>query len=258
MTAHPAPTSEASGPVGAALLAALERIGPRPALVWHGEAARIELSGHVLASWIIKSVGHLVDELDVSSGELLVLDLAPHWKRLVLALAGFSLGMDVRLAKSARPGTPADPVRVLATDRTDAGAATVSPLLDEADEVLVLEAASMSLRWMEELPPLAHDWVQEVRAAPDALAVPLGPWSGPAPALSSSEGPIVLAGDGLGSEGDAAPDGASSDAASSDAAASDAASFGALAQALGAWLDGCAVLMPAQSIDEGTRRAEGA
>ncbi|WP_422115085.1 hypothetical protein [Brachybacterium sp. UNK5269] len=57
------------------LLGALERSGPNPALAWYGEAARIELSGHVLANWVIKSIGHLHDEIALEPGETVVLDL---------------------------------------------------------------------------------------------------------------------------------------------------------------------------------------
>ena len=79
-------TTAATSPT-AVLLEPLEALGPLPALAWHGEAARIELSGHVLANWVIKAIGHLHDEVALGQGDVVVLDLPPHWKRLVLALA---------------------------------------------------------------------------------------------------------------------------------------------------------------------------
>ena len=55
--------STASTTATSLLLAPLEALGPLPALAWHGEASRIELSGHVLANWVIKAIGHLHDEV---------------------------------------------------------------------------------------------------------------------------------------------------------------------------------------------------
>ncbi|MGY5765932.1 TIGR03089 family protein [Brachybacterium sp. DNPG3] len=167
------------------LLEALERTGPRPALAWYGEAARIELSGHVLANWVTKAIGHLDAELALLPGELVVLDVPPHWKRLVLALAAWSLGAEVRIPPAgadasaegaAGTGPEDEEIRVLATDRPD------SSLADDADEVLALDAVSLAPRFSGALPPLVHDWASEVRAHPDALGVPLPAWSGPAPA----------------------------------------------------------------------------
>lgn len=162
------------------LLAALERTGPRPALAWYGEAARIELSGHVLANWVIKSIGHLHDEIDLAPGAPVALDLPPHWKRLVLALAVWSLGGEVTAAEETRatafiPHDLAVLPEVLITDRPGEG-----PVQD-ADEVLALDAVSLASRFVGQLPALAHDWVQEVRASSDRLGVALPQWSGPEP-----------------------------------------------------------------------------
>src|SRR5699024_7548407 len=78
-----------------ALLSALESTGPRPALAWYGEAARIELSGHVVANWVIKAIGHLHDEIALDPDDEVVVDLPPHWKRLTLAVACWALGARV-------------------------------------------------------------------------------------------------------------------------------------------------------------------
>lgn len=192
-TAIPSPRT------GALLLRALEQSGPRPALAWYGEASRIELSGHVLANWVIKSIGHLHDEIDLAPGELVVLDLPPHWKRLALALAAWSLGAEVVVVDRAEgaDGAGADGVgadgadgadgvtvegaesieqpRVVITDRPD------SALAEDADEVLAVEAVSLAPRWPGELPALVHDWLSEVRGSSDQLGIALPDWSGPAP-----------------------------------------------------------------------------
>ncbi|GAA1489937.1 TIGR03089 family protein [Brachybacterium sacelli] len=179
------------------LLTALERSGPRPALAWYGEAARIELSGHVLANWVIKSIGHLHDEIALDPEDTVVLDLPAHWKRLVLALAAWSLGAEVTLldrdAEPERDADDPDP-RVVATDRPD------TPLAADADEVLALGAVSLAPRFDGPLPALAHDWVAEVRSSPDRLGLDLPAWSGPAPEAPAATGTpprLLVADDGL-------------------------------------------------------------
>lgn len=193
----------------APLLRTLESAGPRPVLAWYGEAARIELSGHVLANWVIKAIGHLDDEVDLAPGDLVVLDLPPHWKRLVLALAAWSLGAEVRLGERAEDDGNDDSAgdvlaggaepRVVVTDRPD------SALADSADEVLAVQPVSLAPRYDGDLPPLVRDWVVEVRGSSDRLGVALPGWSGPALDRSdaSRTGPegtpprLLVEGDGL-------------------------------------------------------------
>ena len=164
---------------GAQLLRALEQTGPNPVLAWYGEESRIELSGHVLANWVIKAIGHLHDEIALAPGDRMVLDLPPHWKRLVLALAAWSLGAEVSWHdRGGAPGEAAVPVpspQVVATDRPD------SILAESAEEVLALQAVSLAPRYDGELPALVHDWLSEVRGSSDRLGVELPRWSGPAP-----------------------------------------------------------------------------
>lgn len=201
---------------GAQLLEALEATGPRPVLAWYGEAARIELSGHVLANWVIKSIGHLSDEIDLTPGDQVVIDLEPHWKRAVLALAAWSLGAEVILlprtalpvpsegagarpapeAEGALPEGVEDP-RVVVTDRPG------SALADRADEVLAVQTVSLAPRYDGPLPPLVRDWLVEVRGSSDRLSVDLPDWTGPIPDPSpptGSEGAtprLLVADDGL-------------------------------------------------------------
>src|SRR5699024_7729037 len=73
------PAAPRSPHTAARLLSALESTGPRPALAWYGEAARIELSGHVVANWVIKAIGHLHDEIALDPDDEVVVDLPPHW-----------------------------------------------------------------------------------------------------------------------------------------------------------------------------------
>lgn len=164
---------------GAMLLSALERTGPHPVAAWYGEAARIELSGHVLANWVIKSIGHLDGELAFEPGDSLLVDLPPHWKRLVLALAAWSMGGSVHMASPSEASAPSAP-QVVATDRP------ASDTAEAADEVLALEAVSLAPRFSGDLPPLVHDWAAEVRAFADQLGVALPAWSGPQPSPAGS------------------------------------------------------------------------
>lgn len=218
---------------GDALLAALAAIGPRPAIAWYGDEGRTELSGRVLGNWVIKAANHLGAEVGIAPGDPLVLDLPEHVKRLILSLAGWALGADVRIAPG-RPGAAAAPghpsaggMRVVATDHPE------GPLAADADELLVLEAVALSLRAPGPLPPLARDWAQELLGAGDALAVPLGPWSGPAPRPRDDGGRPVLVG------GDGADGGADT------------------ARILAAWMAGGRVVAPGRAVDTAARRAEG-
>ena len=172
------PSTPSTSDVASGLLAALERTGPRPALAWYEEEGRVELSGHVLANWVIKSIGHLHDEIALAPGTEVVLDLPAHWKRLVLALAVWSLGGTPRAADGVRataflPHAPSSVPEVLISDRPGSGP------VEDADEVLAVDPISLAARFSGELPPLVHDWAQEVRASSDRLAVALPAWSGP-------------------------------------------------------------------------------
>lgn len=230
-SADPSPT--------ALLLDPLEALGPLPALAWHGEASRIELSGHVLANWVIKAIGHLHDEVALEVGDVVVLDLPPHWKRLVLALAVWSLGGEVVTLPRSLSGCPGhaerdeaaeavpegveDP-RVVVTDRPG------SALADSADEVLAVQALSLAPRYDGELPPLVRDWVLEVRGSSDRLSVPLPAWSGPVPlATAGSAARLLVEADGL----DVVP------------------------RLLGAWAAGGGVVGPASAVSDHRAAEEG-
>lgn len=229
------PAVPSSTHAGAQLLRALEQTGPRPVLAWYGEAARIELSGHVLANWVIKSIGHLHDEIDLAPGDEVVLDLPPHWKRLALALASWALGATVTVheREMVTAGELPDGVeepRVVITDRPD------SPLAEAADEVLALEAVSLAPRYSGELPPLVHDWLAEVRGSSDRLGVDLPAWSGPVAELGTPEQTEAVAPPRLLMDGDG---------------------LAALPQVLAALLAGGGIVGPAAVVTERQAQEEG-
>src|SRR5699024_12271307 len=121
-------------------------------------AARIELSGHVVANWVIKAIGHLHDEIALDPDDEVVVDLPPHWKRLTLAVACWALGARVTVlgreagaAPEAPPG--GEEPRGVITDRPG------SPLAETADEVLAVEAGSLAPRFGATLRRLGPHWL---------------------------------------------------------------------------------------------------
>ena len=230
-SADPSPT--------ALLLDPLEALGPLPALAWHGESSRIELSGHVLANWVIKAIGHLHDEVALEVGDVVVLDLPPHWKRLVLALAVWSLGGEVVTLPRSLAGDSGDAAQDEAAEAVPEGVedprAVVtdrpgSALADSADEVLAVQALSLAPRYDGELPPLVRDWVLEVRGSSDRLSVPLPAWSGPVPlATAGNAARLLVEADGL----DVVP------------------------RLLGAWAAGGGVVGPASAVSDHRAAEEG-
>ena len=65
----------------------------RPRITWYGDAGeRVELSGAVLENWVNKTTNLLVEEFDVGPGARVLLDLPPHWRSVVWALATWRAG----------------------------------------------------------------------------------------------------------------------------------------------------------------------
>lgn len=145
---------------------ALESYGPHPALVYYGPDGRQELSGHVLANWVIKSVNFLREECMLGDGDAVALAMPSHWKRTVLALAARSCGARVEVADHLDALSETD-VTVLATDTPE------SPSASDAQTVLAVEAVSLALRFPRSLEALTIDWLQEVRGHSDLLIEPL-------------------------------------------------------------------------------------
>ncbi len=64
-----------------------------PRLTWYGpDGERVELSGRVLDNWVAKTSNFLSEELDAGRGTRVRLDLPPHWKSVVIALATLQTG----------------------------------------------------------------------------------------------------------------------------------------------------------------------
>src|SRR5690625_3641474 len=70
----------------------------QPRLTWYGaEDERVELSGRVLANWVIKAANLLVEDSDVEPGSRVSLDLPVHWRSLVWGLATLVAGGELVL-----------------------------------------------------------------------------------------------------------------------------------------------------------------
>lgn len=76
----------------------LQTDGARPRLTWYGpDDERVELSGRVLANWVVKATNLLLAEGDVGPGSRVLLDLPVHWRTPVWALATWLCGAEAVL-----------------------------------------------------------------------------------------------------------------------------------------------------------------
>lgn len=95
------------------LLALLTREPGRPRITWYGDGGeRVELSGAVLENWVNKTANLLVEEFDAGPGTRVLLDLPPHWRTVVWALATWRVGACVVIADGGS-------VDVVVTDRPE-------------------------------------------------------------------------------------------------------------------------------------------
>ncbi|AEI11633.1 TIGR03089 family protein [Cellulomonas gilvus] len=103
MTGADSPNPPAVPVDAAALLRGLLLDPGRPRLTWYAAGGeRVELSGAVLDNWVSKTTNLLVEELDAGPGTVVALDLPPHWRTALWALATWRTG--ATLAWGADPG----------------------------------------------------------------------------------------------------------------------------------------------------------
>ena len=129
-----------------------------PRLIWYGpDHERVELSGRVLENWIAKTSNMLVEELDAAAGTVIAVDMPPHWKTLVWALASWQVG-----AVTVLDGEGAADVRLTMEAPID------EPRPGPRDGLLVLVApGALEMRWPGDLPAGAVDYAATVRAFGD-------------------------------------------------------------------------------------------
>ena len=173
-------------------------LGARPFLTWYGaDGERIELSATVTANWVAKTTNLLVEELDAGPGTLVRLDLPPHWRTAVWALATWRVGAGVVIAGPrgyggagqasghvapddgagqasghVAPDDGAGRVDVLVTDRPEAA---MEGELGEYDELVAQVLPSLARAFDGPLPAGALDAARVVGGFADVIV-----WTPPA------------------------------------------------------------------------------
>ena len=132
--------------------------GGHPALTWYGpDGDRVELSGAVLVNWVTKTTNLLVEELDVGPGSIVVLDLPPHWRSVVWALAAWRAGATVTIGAPTAEDAPS----IVVTDRPERH--------PQARDLVVVTLGALARRYPGELPAGAIDAASAVMTYSDAL-----------------------------------------------------------------------------------------
>jgi uncharacterized protein (TIGR03089 family) len=152
---------------------------------------RVELSARVLANWVAKAANLLQEDLDVTPGSVVRLDLPPHWRTLYWALAVWSVGGCVELPAhrcrgAAGPdaaGTPdavgppaasPDGATVVVTDDPEAASRAV----EDADHAVLVTLAALARTASVTVPVGAVDEAKDLATHGDVF----DPWDEPDPA----------------------------------------------------------------------------
>lgn len=99
-------TTDQAGDVPSLVRALVASDPGRPRVTWYGtDGERVELSARVLENWVAKTANMLVEECDAGPGSVVTIDLPPHWRTVVWALATWSVGADLS-EPGRRPGGP--------------------------------------------------------------------------------------------------------------------------------------------------------
>ncbi len=141
-----------------------------PRITWYdlgdGPTAgeRIELSARVLANWVAKAANALRDDWDVQPGDVVTLDLPPHWRSLYWAFAVWSVGGGVEVGAGS-PGS--ESVAIVTTDPEH---------LDHAPEAALVTLAALARAASAAVPAGVMDEARELAVHGDVF-VP-GPRAG--------------------------------------------------------------------------------
>lgn len=167
-----------------------------PRLIWYGDNhERIELSGKVLDNWVAKTSNLLVDELDAEPGQLISLQLPPHWKAVIWALACWQTGCIVSTvsANTGSASTELNGREPLATVVSTDEALTALAELGSAGGIAVAVApGALQPGWSGELPVGALDYAADVRSHGDVFFVQ-GQAEETDPALDGASGQFTYA-----------------------------------------------------------------
>ena len=152
------------------LMTTLLREPGRPRLTWYGGAGeRIELSGAVLVNWVAKTAALAADELGLTEGDRVRLDLPAHWRTVVWVLALWRAGVTVDL-------TDGHLVDAVVTDRPAPGSAPT----------VAVALGPLARRFPGDLPAGSVDYAAAVLGYPDL----------PAPAATAPVATPALVGPG--------------------------------------------------------------
>lgn len=164
-------------------LLAVRRSSASPWLTWHSQSGeRIELSGRVFDNWVAKSANLLGDLYDLDEESVVVIDLAPHWKSLVLALAALHHG--AKLVDPAHQDAQNAALFITATPNDEN--------IPASSEILAVNPAALALSFGSDLGPVAEDFNASVRTYGDQFYP--SPVSGDTSAIATNgDAPIGLA-----------------------------------------------------------------
>lgn len=151
------------------LLATLVRTdASRPLVTFYDDATgeRVELSVATFANWVAKTASLALDELDVEPGELVLVDLPPHWLGAVWLAAAWTAGYCVTTDTTAVERAGMVVCGPAAVERCAAAAARVP--------VAALSLRPLGGRFVDPLPDGMTDYGAVVLAQPDSF-VPVAP-----------------------------------------------------------------------------------
>ena len=156
----------------AEIVASMQAVDPTsPRLTWYGpDGERVELSGRVLANWVIKATNLLVSEGEVGPGSVVVVDLPVHWRALVWSVAAWLAGAQVQLLDDGGSG-PVHP-DVVVTWRPSARPAEMGVDLSVAGTLVAVSLPALAMAFDGDLPSGAIDGSADLMTYPDVLIMP--------------------------------------------------------------------------------------
>ncbi|HLS24693.1 MAG TPA: TIGR03089 family protein [Beutenbergiaceae bacterium] len=174
------------------------RDGALPRVTWYGPGGeRVELSGQVLANWVIKVANLLTEEADADDGAEVFIDLPVHWRALTWALGAWLTGAQVSFGNRISGDAPSPQVTapdVLITDRPEQAGT--------ADLLIGVALPALAMSFEGDLPAGALDGAADLMTYPDELVMPTTPadlddvagsaWTGPERVLVRAETPGVI------------------------------------------------------------------
>src|SRR6478752_6088919 len=132
----------------------------RPLVTFYDDATgeRVELSVATYANWVAKTSSLFVEELDLTRGDRIRVDLPTHWLGPVFLGAAWNVGLTL-------------------VEDEDAEAFEAYAVHAAEHPVVACALEPLGVRFREPLPPDVHDFGIEVWSQPDAFL----PWDPPGP-----------------------------------------------------------------------------